>query len=83
LVDWIVKHDLLGEGSIIKTIFERGTGFDRPDKYDEIGFSIKAHQQGQILFESSVEWAYDVADTPFVTPVVQKILNSMKLHEKT
>ena len=41
LVDWIVKHDLLGEGSIIKTINKRGSGYDRPEKYDEIGFKIK------------------------------------------
>ena len=30
LIDWVVRHDLLGEGSMIKTIYERGEGYDRP-----------------------------------------------------
>jgi hypothetical protein len=31
LLDWVVKYDLLGDGKIIKTIKNRGVGFDRPE----------------------------------------------------
>ena len=45
LHDWIVRHDLLGEGSLMKTIHKRGTGYDRPDKHDEIFFNLKVFQK--------------------------------------
>lgn len=41
LFDWIVKHDLIGEGSIIKTISQRGEGFNRPEKFDELNFTLE------------------------------------------
>ncbi len=30
LIDWVVRHDLLGDGCLLKTIYERGDGYDRP-----------------------------------------------------
>ena len=41
LLDWIVRHDLLGEGSLMKTIHKRGTGYDRPTTHDEVVFDLK------------------------------------------
>jgi hypothetical protein len=45
LLDWIVRHNLLGDDkcSIMKTIHERGTGYDRPSNHDEITFSYKVY----------------------------------------
>ena len=36
LLDWSVKHDLDGDGLIIKSIFNKGVGYDRPFEFDEI-----------------------------------------------
>ena len=47
LIDWIVRHDLLGEGSLMKTIHERGTGYDRPAQHDEIAFNLKVFQKNE------------------------------------
>jgi hypothetical protein len=41
LLDWTVRHDLDGDGLFIKTILQRGEGYDRPDVYDEIEFDIE------------------------------------------
>lgn len=51
LHDWVVKHDLLGDQSIIKTIKERGIGFDRPERYTEVTFNIKVQQTDVVLIE--------------------------------
>ena len=40
LHDWIIKHDLNGDGMIIKTIFQKGTLFNRPEKHDELTFTL-------------------------------------------
>lgn len=43
LIDWVIRHDLLGEGSLLKTVHKRGTGYDRPDKFDEIIIDLKVY----------------------------------------
>ncbi len=49
LLDWVVKYDLLGDGKIIKTIKNRGVGFDRPEQFDELKLSLKVYQQNTLL----------------------------------
>jgi hypothetical protein len=39
-----VKHDLDGDGSIIKSIFNKGVGYDRPYDYDEFTIDLKIYQ---------------------------------------
>jgi hypothetical protein len=34
LIDWVVRHDINGDGLIIKTILQRGSGFERATNYD-------------------------------------------------
>lgn len=43
LHDWIVKHDVFGDGMIIKTVLDRGVGYDRPFDFDEIVIDLKVH----------------------------------------
>jgi len=42
LIDWISRYDLDGDGIIIKTVLERGVGYDRPFDYDEITIDLKS-----------------------------------------
>lgn len=84
LIDWVVKHDLLGEGSILKTISQRGTGYDRPEKHDELTISLKVTQTDRTLIDvKELDWTFDVKDHPLITPTTRKILSSMKLAEET
>lgn len=43
LYDWIVRHDLHADGNMIKTIHERGVGYDRPFDFDEIVLDLKVY----------------------------------------
>ena len=36
LHSWIVRHDINGDGLLIKTINQRGNGIDRPFALDEV-----------------------------------------------
>ena len=87
LIDWIVRHDLLGEGSLMKTIHLRGTGYDRPGDYDEICLSAKLYQKNdegeETVFVNVEEQEMAMTDQDLVTPVVRKILGSMKHGEVT
>lgn len=47
LHDWVTRHDLLGEGSLLKTIHQQGEGYDRPSMYDEILLDLKVSQKNQ------------------------------------
>jgi FKBP-type peptidyl-prolyl cis-trans isomerase len=44
LHDWLVKHDLDGDGLVVKTILDKGVGYDRPFDYDEIKVDLKVYQ---------------------------------------
>ena len=43
MIDWAVKHDLDGDGLIIKTINNKGVGYDRPFDIDEIKIDLKVY----------------------------------------
>ena len=45
LHDWVIRHDLLGDKKIIKTIHEKGVGYDRPFDFDEITIDLKMYQE--------------------------------------
>ena len=54
LLDWCVKHDLDGDGSIIKSIFTKGIGYDRPYDYDEFTIDLKIYQNSHGESEAKV-----------------------------
>jgi hypothetical protein len=41
LIDWVVRHDLDGDGILIKTIEEPGTGYERCQEFDDIVIDLK------------------------------------------
>lgn len=43
LFDWIVRHDLDGDGMILKTMTQRGVGYDRPFDFDELTLNLKVY----------------------------------------
>lgn len=43
LYDWIVRHDLDGDGMLLKTMHTKGVGYDRPFEFDELTVDIKAY----------------------------------------
>lgn len=78
LHDWTVRHDILGNGLLIKTLKQKGRGFDRPSVNDFVKIDIKMYQKDQVFFEQD---GLDTA-TAELPPTVQKILESMKQGEK-
>lgn len=84
LHDWIVKHDLIGDGTILKTISKRGEGFNRPQMYDELKFTLEIKQNGEILIPlQEINLKFEIDENPAVTPVILRILQSMKETEIT
>lgn len=45
LFDWVIRHDLLGDKNLLKTIHLRGDGYDRPTEYDELYLDLKVFQK--------------------------------------
>lgn len=43
LHSWIIRHDLLGDKRIIKTMHQKGVGYDRPFDFDEITLDLKVY----------------------------------------
>lgn len=44
LFDWTIRHDLHADGMLIKTIHDRGVGYDRPFDWDEVLIDLKVSQ---------------------------------------
>ena len=86
LHSWIIRHDLLGEGSLTKTIVEPGVGYDRPTLYDEIFVDLKVYQKDnegtETVFTEVTSSEHLMTDTEVVSPVVKRILQSMKRSER-
>lgn len=82
LIEWTVKHDILGDGNIMKTILKRGTGYDRPRNFEELEIDLLVYAEGQkeSPFVNLQKKSLSMTDD-LITPVVRKILNSMKPDE--
>lgn len=78
LISWVVRHDLLGEGSLIKTIEEPGVGYDRPTQYDELFLDMKVFQRAtdgtETVFKEVNAAEHLMNDTEVISPVVKRIL---------
>lgn len=87
LIDWAIRHDLDGDGLLIKTILNRGTGLDRPFDFDEIKVDLKIFQQipGElepIIYEDQKDLATLMSTEEHIANTTKKILQSMKTQEK-
>lgn len=81
LHSWIVRHDILGDGLLIKTLYKRGKGFDRPSTADQIKFDLKIYQRDRVFFEQTgLKMDVKINEKPLY-PTIVKILESMKKGE--
>ena len=77
LHDWIVRHDILGNGLLIKAVHQRGRGFDRPSLKDFIKLDLKIYQRESVFFDKK-----DLETSMSALPMtIQKLLESMKQGE--
>ena len=87
LISWVVRHDLLGDKALLKTISERGDGYDRPTMYDELYMDLKVYQKAaeeggvDTVFEDVTEAEHLMTDKEIITPVIKRVLQSMKKGE--
>jgi hypothetical protein len=51
LHEWTVRHDINGDGLIVKTLHTRGKGFDRPSTNDHVICHLKMYQKHKVFFE--------------------------------
>ena len=87
LLDWSVKHDLDGDRMIIKTIFDKGVGYDRPFDFDEFTIDLKIYQKladdaPDTVLLHNPDLTSDMTDTTNITPLIKKILQTMKTEER-
>ncbi|TNV85630.1 hypothetical protein FGO68_gene3643 [Halteria grandinella] len=86
LYEWAVKHDLDGDGMLIKNILERGVGYDRPFEVDEVKLDLKIYQ----TLNDGTEKVYMdmkgletvIQDHVNIWNTTRKILQSMKTKER-
>lgn len=53
LHDWTVRHDILGDGLLVKTLIKQGRGFDRPSTHDTIKIDYKLFQRDSVFEEKT------------------------------
>lgn len=83
--DWIVKHDIDGDKNIIKTILDRGVGYDRPFELCEIKIDLKIYTKigdVEVVYREEKDLETTMTDREVIGPLVKKIINSMKKTEK-
>ena len=57
----------------MKTISQRGAGFDRPFKYDEMTLDLKVYQ-GETIFQQFENQEYLLNEEDVIRPTVKKVL---------
>ena len=81
LHDWTVRHDLDGDGFLIKTINKRGVGYDRPSTFDEVKFDLRLTQNGK-TFKEYTDLNTTMDDESTILKSFKKIMGSMKTQEE-
>ena len=82
---WIVKHDIDGDQNIMKTIVERGVGYDRPFDLCEIVIDMKVYTKTEgkeFVYLEYLDLHTFMTDKEKITPIIKKIINSMKKQER-
>lgn len=78
-----MRHDLIGDGTIMKTVILRGAGYDRPEQYDEVTIDLKISSNENILTGISNLNCNLFSPPLLASPIVIRILQSMKVGEIT
>lgn len=85
LHDWIVRHDLDGDGLIMKTVELAGTGYDRCQEFDDLILDVKISQKNsenefvELFKKENLETK--TGNQELVFQAVARVLNSMKRGE--
>lgn len=82
LHDWVTRHDINGDGLLIKTIHRRGGGFDRPTACDEVLLDLKMHQKNGVVHLEYKDKTCPLKDKKQIPATVRTILEAMKTGEK-
>lgn len=45
LHEYTIRHDILGDGLLVKTLYTKGKGFDRPSYKDKLKLNLKIYQK--------------------------------------
>jgi hypothetical protein len=80
LHDWIVRHDINGDGILIKTVLQKGQGLDRVGFHDEINLDLKIYQKDKVFCEVS-DLKTSASNKNEIPKTVCTILESMKKGE--
>lgn len=62
LIDWIVRHDINGDGLLVKTVLQKGSGFERVTLNDEIVIDLKIYQR-EVVFCEQFDLTAQVSDS--------------------
>ena len=80
LHDWVVSHDIHGDGLLIKTVHQRGSGLDRVSLHDQIKIDLKIYQRDTI-FREEKDLVTLVRDQKNIPKTIKVLLESMKRGE--
>jgi hypothetical protein len=80
LHDWLVRVDIDGDGLLMKTVHQKGKGYDRPYEIDEINFNMKIYQGEKIIFDKD-DIKIICSNEEYLSNTIRKILKSMKKKE--
>ena len=80
LHDWVVRHDIHGDGLLIKTVHQRGSGLDRVSLHDQIKVDLKIYQR-ETVFRQETDLVTLVRDSKNIPKTIKVILESMKRGE--
>lgn len=84
LISWVEKDDLFGDGTVVKSLIEEGTGFDKPKKRGEVRISFKVTAaDGTVTKEGSgCDYAIGSGEYGPLSKVVDKAILGMRSGEK-
>ena len=82
LHEWTVRHDIQGDGLLIKTLLEKGKGFDRASLDDTVVINLKIYQRDEVFYQQDNLKQKITRDSTVLFPTIVKILESMKRGEK-
>lgn len=72
-----MRHDLHADGMLIKTIYDRGVGYDRPFDFDEVKIDLKVYQiiEGQeVIYQNYEDLNTLMHEKKYITNTLKNIM---------
>lgn len=84
LISWVEKDDLFGDGSVIKSLIEEGTGFDKPKKRGEVRIALKVTAADGTVTKDGPDCDYTIGSGEHgpLSKVLDKAILGMRGGEK-